>query len=136
MDSDLKKYTNVEFLKESQTLVMTYKESTIMMTDVEFRNVKISWLNKITEVRPKNLLIDASKNHYIVGPTMQTWILDVLEAIGNLGVMKLAIILPTSVFPNTSFLQIMEEIKQPSYHIRQHHYKDEAMNWLLRSQMM
>lgn len=102
------------------------------ISDEKFKSEFLQWKDLVLKYRPKRQLIDNREYAYIIAPDMQEWVdKNVLAPSVKAGLKRVAFLLPSDIFSETSIAQTMEENAGRALKIMYFNDYNEAVDWLL-----
>lgn len=103
------------------------------VSDKEFQNDFLGWLDAILKHRPQRQLIDNRNYHYTILPEMQNWVnINVLKPSFEAGLTNVAFVVPADIFSEVSISQTMEEQEGKNFNLRYFEDYEQAKEWLIK----
>ncbi len=129
-------YTTRDWDAENSILHSTWLDTTIDMSDTEFKKEMINLANLIIEYQVKFLLSDTRQLQFPIVPELQEWVVETIRPkFMYAKLKKQAIIVPLGIFAQVAMHQTIEEVEQK---IHEHQTKffdtiESAKQWLIRT---
>ena len=130
------KFTN-RFYDESKALMLSiWKPSTEAMTEIGYKQEMLLAVEHIRKHPTKYFLVYTQNFRYIISPDLQLWtVKNIAEPIVQLGVERLAYVVPHEFISSLSVEQTIEETKyvrgNRAYQFSYFEEENEAIKWLL-----
>ena len=126
------KYLHLAFFAEQELIEMTWLPSTDNMTEEEYKQEFLNYLDIILKVRPKKIIADTRNMFFSIVPELQEWTNQtIFPASLEMGLNKAAFVLSQEMIPQMSIEQTMEEHEGVKFTTRYFDDKEDAKEWLL-----
>jgi len=120
------------FINEKSYFSLVWKESTVEMTDEEYKNQVLLYKDFVEQTQPFAAYINTQKFLYTIDPQTQDWInTNIFPATVEAGLCRMAILISEDFFGQLSVEQTMT--KNPELGFSSCFFEDEqkAIEWLL-----
>lgn len=124
----------ISYQAETRVMSVVVSSDTEYIGDESFQEAQWKILAMIRKYLPNSLLINVQDLRYTIPPEMQEWTAkEVIPKMIEIGVRKLAYIIPQDFYAQLSIEQLADEL--PNFNFERRIFADEktAMNWLLNS---
>lgn len=126
------KYLHLAFFAEQELIEMTWLPSTDQMTEEEYKQEFLNYLDIILKVRPKKIIPDTTDMLFPIAPERQDWTNHVIFPPSlEMGLNKVAFVVSKGIISQLSIEQTMEEHEGVKFMTRYFENKKEAKEWIL-----
>ncbi|TAE75158.1 MAG: hypothetical protein EAZ85_03005 [Bacteroidetes bacterium] len=126
------KYLHLAFFAEQELIEMTWLPSTDEMTEEEYKQEFLNYLDIILKVRPKKIIPDTRNMFFPIVPKLQEWTNQVVFPPSlEMGLNKAAFVVSQEMIAQLSIEQTMEEHEGVKFVTRYFESKEEAKQWIL-----
>jgi len=116
---------------ENEKMITSIWTTSPYMEEEEYREELITFFEKVKELKPINIFIDAVEGNYSAVPETQEWVTkNYFPIYIEVGLKKLAWLMSKDIFAQVSFEQSFEETDNSSFVLKYFDDKIEALNWL------
>lgn len=118
---------------EKQLLIDAWHDESKQLAQEEFKKILIYWKDMVVKHQIKKSLTDAQKLHFVIDPTIQEWVAnEVLSVAAKAGLLKMAFILPPSIFEKVSLQQTIDERDDATEILSRKYFENQATaeQWL------
>jgi len=120
------------FINEKSYFSLVWKESTVEMTDEEYKNQVLLYKDFVEQTQPFAAYINTQKFLYTIDPETQEWInTHVFPATVEAGLRRMAILISEDFFGQLSVEQTMTENPELGFSTYFFEYEQKAIEWLL-----
>ncbi len=125
-------YLHLSFFPEHDLIEWTWKPTTKNMTEEEYKQEFLNYLDIILRLRPKRLLADTKDMFMPISPELQEWTNQtIFPPALEMGLNKVAFVISQELIAQLSIEQTMEESEGSKFITRYFDNKDEAKQWIL-----
>lgn len=125
-------FCTITFDEDREILMMEWKEATKMLYVEGFKE-NVELIAKFAKrYRPKGLLINAKRLHFVIAPQVQDWYQrNIMPCYMEAGLKKISIVMTEEFIANLSIKQVFEERPNPEkLHNSYFSEIQQAMAWL------
>ncbi len=128
-------YMHLAFFAELELIEMTWFPSTDNMTEEEYKQELLNYLDLVLKFRPNKVIGDTRNLFFAIVPELQEWINQtIFPPILEVGVKKVAFIMSQEIVAQLSIEQTMEEQEGLKFISAYFDNKESAKDWVLSTQ--
>lgn len=125
------KFQTVEFYPELAIVEATWTPSTEKMSNEEYKQEMLSYLERIKAYQPKFALPNTTELRFAISPEIQDWMNQhIFTGFLELGMQAAAFVVSADLFAQVSIEQTMEEDMGISFKTRYFEDREAALDWL------
>lgn len=126
------KYLHLAFSAEQELIEMTWLPSTDEMTEEEYKQEFINFIDIILKIRPRKAINNTKNMFFPIVPELQEWTNQVVFPPSlEMGLNKVAFVVSQEMIPQLSIEQTMEEHEGMKFVTGYFENKEEAKKWIL-----
>ncbi len=128
-------YLHLAFFAEYALIEMTWLPSTEKMTEQEYKQEFLNYLDIILKLRPKKIIPDTRNMFFAIAPELQEWTNQTIFPPSlEMGLNKAAFVISQEMISQLSIEQTMQEQEGVKFVTRYFGSKEEAKEWILSLQ--
>ncbi len=125
------RFTQINLLKEHQILEQKWSKNSDKMTEIEFKNEMLSFLNCFKNSHYEKFIVDASNLNFMIDTHVQDWVVENITYNFTEKVNKAAFVIPKGIFERTSIKQTNEGAKESKNKTLYFKNREIAYKWLI-----
>lgn len=125
-------YWSISHEPEAELLIPIWNDNSKRLTEDLYKTEMENYVELVEKYQPKQLLIDCREFYFPIVPTVQEWIdKTIFPRVLAVGVMYVAIVIPSELIANLSVQQAMEESEGTKFITRYFDKSEDAKQWLI-----
>jgi len=126
------KFMYLDFSEENLLIEWTWLETTSKMTDEDYKQEFLNYVELIKIHRPQRIIADSRKLDFGINPDLQDWTNQTVFPVAlEMGLNKAALVLNNDLITQLSIEQTMEEVEGVKFITNYFDDLEEARKWII-----